>query len=187
VAVSRGGDPQPAAASTGSDSHKVRFLDHLADELGIGRAELVAAIARAADATIDDLEGAGLLTGAQAEFVRDAVRRAVTNPSALKGLLRRSTRRLAPYRALAHGLKQSVARSLASLLKLDERELARLFARSKLSEAAAAAGVTRAQVLDATRRAARAELAPALARGLLTRVQARILVHKAVWAVAHHW
>jgi hypothetical protein len=186
VAVSRGGSPSPAVAPSGQRGG-VRFLDHLADELGVSRAELVAAAGRAGHRTIDDLAAADLLTPAQARAARNALQQALVDPGGFKRSLRSWARRLAPYRAVADRLKRSVSSSLAHLLGVSRRELARLVARSELSDAAARAGVSRAEVLSAARRAARRALGPARSRGLVTPTQAAILVRRTVGAVAHHW
>jgi hypothetical protein len=187
VAASSGAEQQAAAPGRDSADHALVFLDHLADELGVERAELLGAVAQAGEATIDDLQSHDLLTSAQARLARGLVRRAASDPSSLEPTLRRLRMRLEPYGGLAAGLKRSVARSLASLLGVTEKELARRFVRSEISEAAARAGVTRAEVLAATRRAARHALGPAVDRGLITATQASIVVTRSETVVAHHW
>jgi hypothetical protein len=181
------GETTSAAPSSRGPAHATGFLDHLADELGVSRDELLAAAARAGESTLDDLQDNGLLTAAQAELARDALRQAVTNPSALKASLHRWAGRLAPYRTVAVRVRHSVASSLARLLGVGQRELRELFVRSELSTAAAKAGVSRSELAAATRRAARGALAPAVDRGLVTRTQASLLIHHTVAAVDHHW
>lgn len=186
VAASSDEDGRDISATAAAEDGP-RFLDHLADELGVTRAELMEAIARAGDSSIDDLQSADLLTGAHAELARDAVRGAAANPSRFEASLPALARRLAPYRSVAEGLKRSVARALTTELGVTQDQLVRSARHSSLARVAARQGATRADVLAATRRAARLAVAPALSRGLLTPTQASIVVDGTVAAVAHHW
>jgi hypothetical protein len=187
VAASSDEDGGATGASAAPAGDATRFLDHLADELGVTRAELREAIARASDSSIDDLQSADLLTGAQAELARDAVRGAAANPSRFEASLPALARRLAPYRGVAEGLKRSVTRALTAELGVTQDQLVRSARHSSLAWVAARQGVKRANVLAATRRAARLAVAPALSRGLLTPTQASAIVDGTVAAVAHHW
>jgi hypothetical protein len=187
IAASSDDTARPAGASAAPEEDAVRFLDHLADELGVTRAELMEAIARAGDSSIEDLRSADLLTGAQGDLVRDVVRAAATNPSRLESSLPALARRLAPYKNVAHGLKRSVERALTAQLGATPAELVRAARHSGLARVAGRHGAERADVLAATRRAARHAVAPALSRGLLTPTQASMIVDGTVAAVAHHW
>jgi hypothetical protein len=187
VAASSSDSGRTAGASTAPAGDTGRFLNHLADELGVSRTALVEALARAADATIDDLQTGDLLTSAQARLARDAVRSAATDPSGLEASLPALARRLAPYGALAEDLKASVGRALQTQLGVADARLVRSLQASGLARVAAQEGTNRTQVLAATRRAARRTVMPALDQGLLTRTQAAIIVDGTVAAVAHRW
>ena len=187
VAASSADSGPAAGASTAAAGDTGRFLDHLADELGVSRTALVEALARASDATIGDLQTEDLLTPAQAGLARDAVRSAARDPSAFEASLPDLARRLAPYRGLAEELRVSVARSLQAQLGVTDARLLRYLRASSLASAAAQGGTDRTQVLAATRRAARRTVRSALDQGLLTRTQAALIVDGTVAAVAHHW
>jgi hypothetical protein len=187
VAASSDEDGRRTSASAAPADDATRFLDHLADELGVTRSELMEAVARASDSSIDDLQSADLLTGAQAQLARDAVRGAATNPARFKASLPALGRRLAPYKNVADGLQRSVGRALTAELGVSQDQLVRSARQSGLARVAARQGAERATVLAATRRAARRAVAPALSRGLLTPTQASIIVDGTVAAVAHHW
>jgi hypothetical protein len=187
VAASSADSGRAAGASTAPAGDTGRFLDHLADELGVSQTALVEALARASDATIGDLQTEDLLTPAQAGLARDAVRSAARDPSGFEASLPDLARRLAPYRGLAEDLKASVGRALQSQLGVTDARLVRSLRASSLAVVAAQKGTDRTQVLAATRRAARRTVMPALDQGLLTRTQAALIVDGTVAAVAHHW
>jgi hypothetical protein len=185
VAASSRGAPERASAED-LPRPAGAFVEHLADELGMPPEALLTAAARATEATLDDLREADLLTRDQANLLRSQLGRAVSDPKGLERGLKAFAGELHPYRRLAERVELSVKRSLASALGVRREELGPLLSRSGLAGAARRAGVDPARLEADALRAARRVLLPAARRGLITPLQAHLLLQGISAVAAHH-
>jgi hypothetical protein len=168
-----------------SDNDRVRFLDYLADELDVSKQTLLGAAQRAAERTLDDLVAEGKLTEEQAGIIRDRLTRLAADPESLRGMMKSLHRDAEPYARLFHQVRDAVEEAVGRELNADSRELRALVRRGRLDDRARRAGATPSELRAAVREAAQPLLRRAEAEGSITRLQARLALHKALAVVGH--